>query len=291
MIGMAGPALFNELFSGAEGNDGRPLTAWFDSATATLVGRDVVDTVRELLGSVSRFDFQQVGRDLPQVDLPDLERFFTLRSADTAGVSSSMMTVWRSRRRTCGSRAATPYATVRGARVRPRPPWHERRIARAGCRPHAVRHRPRRSPHNLPVTVASLEGISAPVLVISVEDEVTGTGALVQRLIFGVTESANGPVPMRDWELLRLLNNATVKNPTIESNCSTTTMHYAAVVNRLKDAFESGLAHHAPSCSDLWLGRDAVHSARVNAVTREWWDAPPGSYTTRFRQGASLALR
>ena len=78
VIGMAGSALFNELFSGAQGIAGDRLTAWFDSATATLGGRDVVDTVRELLGSVSRFDFQQVGRDLPQVDVPDLERFFTL---------------------------------------------------------------------------------------------------------------------------------------------------------------------------------------------------------------------
>jgi hypothetical protein len=30
-----------------------------------------------MLGSVSRFDFAQVGRNLPKVDLPDLERFLT----------------------------------------------------------------------------------------------------------------------------------------------------------------------------------------------------------------------
>lgn len=77
VIGMAGNSLFNELFSGSEGLSGERLGAWFDRATATLGGRDVVETVRELLGSVSRFDFQQVGKDLPKVDLPDLERFFT----------------------------------------------------------------------------------------------------------------------------------------------------------------------------------------------------------------------
>lgn len=37
----------------------------------------MVDSVRTMLGSVSRFDFAQVGRNLPKVDLPDLERFLT----------------------------------------------------------------------------------------------------------------------------------------------------------------------------------------------------------------------
>ena len=68
VIGMAGSTLFNELYSGAQGMSGERLTAWFDEATATLGGRDVVESVRELLGRVSRFDFQQVGRDLPRVD-------------------------------------------------------------------------------------------------------------------------------------------------------------------------------------------------------------------------------
>ncbi len=77
VIGMAGNSLFNELFSGGQGLSDDRLGAWFDQATATLGGRDrVVETVRELLGNVSRFDFQQVGRDLPKVDLPDLEKFF-----------------------------------------------------------------------------------------------------------------------------------------------------------------------------------------------------------------------
>jgi superfamily II DNA/RNA helicase len=77
VIGMAGNSLFNELFSRGEGLSNERLGEWFNQATATLGGRDVVETVRELLGGVSRFDFQQVGKDLPKVDLPDLERFFT----------------------------------------------------------------------------------------------------------------------------------------------------------------------------------------------------------------------
>ena len=33
-----------------------------------------------------------------------------------------------------------------------------------------------------------LDGIAAPLLILTIEDEVTGTGALVHRLTFGVTE-------------------------------------------------------------------------------------------------------
>ena len=47
------------------------------SCDGDVGGRDVIETVRDLLGNVSRFDFQQVGKDLPKVDLPDLEKLFT----------------------------------------------------------------------------------------------------------------------------------------------------------------------------------------------------------------------
>ena len=41
VVGLAGNALFNELFSGAQGLAGDRLAAWFDKSTATLGGRDV----------------------------------------------------------------------------------------------------------------------------------------------------------------------------------------------------------------------------------------------------------
>ena len=36
---------------------------------------DAVDTVRAIVGNVSKFDFRQVSDRLPQVDLPDLASF------------------------------------------------------------------------------------------------------------------------------------------------------------------------------------------------------------------------
>ena len=246
VIGMAGTALFNELFSGAQGMAGDRLTAWFDSATATLGGRDVVDTVRELLGSVSRFDFQQVGRDLPQVDVPDLERFFTLAVGrhrrrifkHDDGLEIKAPEAWKSRSYAVRDKydGLVFDRGLRGTNA-------ASRVLGVG---HTLFDVALDEARNLPVRVAALEGISAPVLVLSVEDEVTGTGALVQRLIFGVTDGADGPVPMRDWELLRLLNGVTFNNPTIESSRSMTAAHCTGVVERLRNAFESGPAEHAP---------------------------------------------
>ena len=247
VIGMAGSALFNELFAGAQGVEEDRLAAWFDSATATLGGRDVVDTVRELLGSVSCFDFQQVGRDLPQVDVPDLERFFTLAVGrhrrrifkHDDGLEIKSPEAWKSRNYAVRDKydGLVFDRGVRGTNA-------ASRVLGVG---HTLFDIALDEARNLPVTVAAVGGISAPVLVLSVEDDVTGRGALVHRLIFGVTDGADGPVPMRDWELLRLLNGVTFKNPTIESNRSMAAAHCTAVVERLRNVFESGLADHAPA--------------------------------------------
>ena len=223
------------------------MAAWFDSATATLGGRDVVDTVRELLGSVSCFDFQQVGRDLPQVDVPDLERFFTLAVGrhrrrifkHDDGLEIKSPEAWKSRNYAVRDKydGLVFDRGVRGTNA-------ASRVLGVG---HTLFDIALDEARNLPVTVAAVGGISAPVLVLSVEDDVTGRGALVHRLIFGVTDGADGPVPMRDWELLRLLNGVTFKNPTIESNRSMAAAHCTAVVERLRNVFESGLADHAPA--------------------------------------------
>jgi hypothetical protein len=185
VIGMAGNSLFNELFSGSEGLPGERLGAWFDRATSTLGGRDVVETVRELLGSVSRFDFQQVGKNLPKVDLPDLERFFT---------------------QTVGRHGRRIFRRDDGLEIRTPDDWKARsyalrdkyeglvfdrslRGANAASRVLGIGHPlfdiALDDVQDIPARAASVEGqgLGGPMLILAVEDEVTGTGALVHRLI------------------------------------------------------------------------------------------------------------
>ena len=247
VIGMAGPALFNELYSGAQGMAGERLTAWFDKATATLGGRDVVETVRELLGSVSHFDFQQVGRDLPRVDVPDLERFFTMAVGrhkrrvfkHPDGLEIKAPEAWKSRSYAVRDRydGLVFDRDLRGANA-------ASRVLGVG---HTLFDIALDEARNLPVRVATLDGIPAPVLVLSVEDEVTGMGSLVHRLIFGVVEINGRPRPMRDWELLQLLNGVTFNSALGELENGMATAERTATVDRLKNAFESGLSDHAPT--------------------------------------------
>ena len=247
VIGMAGTALFNELFSGAEGMTGERLTAWFDEATATLGGRDVVEAVRDLVGSVSSFDFQQVGKDLPHVDLPDLERFFTLA-------------VSKHRRRV--------HAHANGLEIRSPEPWKTRSYAVQDKYEGLVFSRDLRGRNAasrvlgvghilfdiaveeacaLPARIAVLDGIDAPILVVSVEDQVTGTGSLVHRLFFGVKYVEGRPTPIRDWELLRRLNGVTFRASSAETRQSTEMAKYVVIADGLKSAFDSRLSDYAPT--------------------------------------------
>ena len=77
VVGMTGPGFFSNIFAEAEFRPRESLTGWFDRETATIEGEDVVARVKAMLGNVARFDFQQVGQNLPHADLPDLERFFS----------------------------------------------------------------------------------------------------------------------------------------------------------------------------------------------------------------------
>src|SRR5262249_37936003 len=76
VLGMTSPSLFRELFGEASDVPSKSLSNCFDQKTATFGGRDVIDTVKEIVGNCQRFDFQSVGKDLPPVDLPDLRPFF-----------------------------------------------------------------------------------------------------------------------------------------------------------------------------------------------------------------------
>ena len=57
--------------------------------------------------------------------------------------------------------------------------------------------------------LAHVNGLQSPLLIVSVEDEVTGTGTLVHRLVFGIRENQGKVEVLRDWELLQFINTLT----------------------------------------------------------------------------------
>lgn len=206
VIGMAGEGLFNDLYAGAEGRRGDGLTNWFDMKTATLGGRDVIDAARDLYGNVNRFDFQGVGRDMPQVDLPDLEPFFigALRAngrrpvrADGA-LSFKVPDDWRKR----SWSVADSYSGL----VFDRTLKGENAAGLVLGVGHQLVNIALAQATESEAYLAAVPGLERPLMLMAVEDAITGTGASVRRMIFGVSDGGGGPNILRDWELLRLLN-------------------------------------------------------------------------------------
>ncbi len=244
VIGMAGNSLFNELFSGGQGLSNDRLGAWFDQATATLGGRDVVDMVRELLGNVSGFDFQQVGKDLPKVDLPDLERFFTQTVSRHGrrifrrdeGLEIKTPDVWKARSYALRDKydGLVFDRNLRGINA-------ASRVLGVG---HLLFDIALEEARNLPSSIAYVDGLVSPLLVVTVEDEVTGTGALVHQLIFGVTEKGGNVEVLRDWELLKELNTY---SPSGSIWSDSSGHNFKQIVEELKEAFDAGMHDRAPS--------------------------------------------
>lgn len=207
VIGMTSGGFFEEVFAEASAQRTERLSDWFDTRTAQFGGQDAVATVRALVGNVARYDFQSVGAELPRVDLPALEPFF--RNA----MSLNGRRVTHSEK---GFSVATPEAWRGGADLRDRYdgllldrslPQGEAasRILGVG---HALFDRALAACTALEALVARVDSLPSPLVLTLVEDEITGTGATVHRVVIGGIPSEGGAVSiLRDWELLNLLND------------------------------------------------------------------------------------
>jgi len=69
--------MFSEIFTQGALVPPESFDSWFDKKTASFGGHDVIDTVKDLVGNCSRFEFKEVSNKLPRVDLPDLKPFFS----------------------------------------------------------------------------------------------------------------------------------------------------------------------------------------------------------------------
>lgn len=185
-----------------------------------------------------------MGKDLPKVDLPDLEKFFT---------------------QTVGRHGRRIFRRDEGLEIKTPDEWKARSYAlrdkyeglvfdrslrgtNAASRVLGVGHPlfdiALEEARNLPSSFACIEDLVAPLLVVTVEDEVTGTGALVHRLIFGVTEKEGKADVLRDWELLQVLNTYLLKIPPGRAPVD---LDAGPTLERLKKAFDADLSSHAPT--------------------------------------------
>lgn len=209
VIGMASPSLFRELFAEAPSGSRESLYTWFDQKTARFGGKNVIDTVREMVGHCAQFDFATVSPQIPRVDLKDLLQFLSITLAlnghhlrekdgkfafltpkawmNERGVRASYegMILDRNYR---GDDANERIIGIGHPIISLALKWAERREGRVATFPKSV--------------------LRYPLLVFRIEDSLTTRGGVISRVTVGVevTEGEPGMQLLRDWELLLRLN-------------------------------------------------------------------------------------
>lgn len=215
VLGMTSPSFFRELF--AEGATVRPesMDQWFDRKTATFGGRDVLETVRDLVGHSASFDFQEISAKLPMVDLPALKPFFTSSltlhgkgvSDEPGGLRFNTPKAWQE-----DFRVLSTYDRVVFAR--------ETVADRSGSIVvgvgHVLMEHAMKDARNFPVSVTSLPRTlwPNPVFVFRIADKVTSTGATVRSVFAGIEAMSDGSFQaLLDWQLLDRLNGLLSRRP------------------------------------------------------------------------------
>jgi hypothetical protein len=206
VIGMTSSGFFDELFAEGLRRPSDRLSDWFNAQTAQFGGTDAVAAVRALVGNVARYDFQSASADIPKLDLPALEPFFR-----------NVMNL--ANRRVTRSETGLSVATPEGWRGSPdlqgrydglvfeRSLPSDQAMAKLLGVGHPLLDRALTESREREAFFARLKFLSGPLLIALAEDEITGTGATVHRVILGIDGSPeSGLSCLRDWELLSRLN-------------------------------------------------------------------------------------
>jgi len=179
------------------------LKDWFDARTAEFGGRDVVETVRGMVGNVAHYDFQSLSGQIPNLDLPDLEPF--LRNALSCEGRRLLA-------KEDGFSVVTPDNWRNVLEIRDRfdglkldrnlPPGESAsKLLGVG---HALVDKALISALSRPLHLARIIGLENPLVLFQLIDEVTGRQARVHQVVlaFGGPDCA----ALSDGEILRLLN-------------------------------------------------------------------------------------
>ena len=209
VIGMASPGMFTKVFSEADSAAGRGQTLddWFDAETATFGSAEAVDTVRDLVGNVARFDFGTVAGQIPRVDLPDLVPFvkaiLTVRrrrpdQADDLRLSFRPPEEWKD------DFLISTVDRYELLFAREPQPKEGEDVAGVGLR---VVDRALQDAGELASAYAAVRGLDAPLFVFSVRDRITGSDGPIRAAVVAVQSGADGDWNLIfDWELVHRLN-------------------------------------------------------------------------------------
>lgn len=209
VLGMTSHSMFREIFS--EGNLVPPesFDTWFDNKTASFGGQDVIDTVKELVGNCSKFEFREVSNKLPRVDLPDLRAFFV-----------GMLQL--NRRRVQENEQGISFKTPEEWLVEPAilPSYQDMLFDRARITEnstefllgvgHRLIDRAVDQARNLTscITILPKDALDGMLCIFRIYDRVTSGSKIHSPVICGIQNDSNGSAEvLNDWKLLKKLNH------------------------------------------------------------------------------------
>jgi len=210
VLGMTPPMLFRDLFSQGSKIPQESFSSWFNQKTARFGDKDVIDTVRDLVGHCSKFDYDQVSPQLPRIDLPELKPFF---------VSMLSLNNRRYKESEDGISFKTPEYWINQVGIRHsyanmvfdrslRSKDAARRILGVG---HKVIEQALNQAQSYDACVSALpkDILKSPIIAFEIVDRITTEGRTVRKALAGIEiESLNGKSNklLKDWELIMKLN-------------------------------------------------------------------------------------
>lgn len=207
VLGMSGGRLFDQLFSGAAAVPRERLDSWFDEVAGTIGGTSAVQAVTDLVGHASSFDLSAL-KEVPPVDLPDLLPFFqnllvlNRRRPKAEGLALSF-------------RTPEEWLTSHAIRRQYDNLLFDRNLPRGAGDLMGVGHplmeKALQQASRLHGVFCVADGLPAPLQVIAVSNRVTGAEGSARRLVFGITGQPGKLALLRDWEVLRVLNQCALK--------------------------------------------------------------------------------
>lgn len=256
VLGMSGERIFEQLFADAASVPRERLNAWFDEVAGTLGGDSAIQTVRELVGHAASFDLSAL-KDVPPVDLPDLLPFF-----------QGLLALNRRRPKVEGQSLSfkTPEEWLTSHAIRKSYDnllFDRNASASSGDLMgvgHPLMEKALQQATRLQGVYCVVEGLSAPLQVIAISNRVTDKAGASQRLIFGVTGRPGAFSLLKDWELLRVLNQCALKaepGPALETRAAQTqqwlsdaSIAIPALLQQVQLPFES---LHVSELAMLWV--------------------------------------
>lgn len=217
VLGMTSPSLFREIFSEANTVTSSSLSEWFDQKTAKFGGKDVLETVRNLVGHCAKFDYQEVSTLIPQVDLPDLKAFLTAilllnhRQLNEEGDEFSFITpdIWKTDPLIKASYKNLTFNKNKSSRD-----LHKNLLGMG----HKILDKAISNAKSNSALVCCLSSdiLANPLIIFRVYDRITGEALIIRSIIVAVEVfDQEESVLLFDWQILKKLNSVISRKPSL----------------------------------------------------------------------------